>query len=152
IKDGWNSISLPRPTRRSRRSSSRPPLRMYHWREVTTSRGLSPFSKKLTGCMIFFGSPSSRSAAASNSTTPSLALKTVLPAIAANDCTRGQLQLTPPGDVGEVTEGADHGDAGALVRLGQRVGLDLHLDAEDGGGDLGAEERLVALVVGVRHQ
>ena len=56
---------------------------MYHWREVTTSRGLSPFSKKFTGCMIFFGSPSSRSAAASSSTTASLALKTVLPAIAA---------------------------------------------------------------------
>ena len=175
MKAGWNSISWPRPISRSRRSSSRPPLRMYHWREVTTSRGLSPFSKKLTGCMIFFGSPSSRSAAARSSTTASLALKTRLAgdgreggaafvggdplrgladdaAVAAHDRAGGQLEFAPPGDVGEVAEGADHGDAGALVRLGERVGLDLHLDAEQGRGDLLAEQRLVALVVGVRHE
>lgn len=56
---------------------------MYHWREETISRGLSPFSKKFTGWLIFFGSPSSRLAAMSSSTTPSLAENTVLPAIAA---------------------------------------------------------------------
>ncbi len=32
------------------------------------------------------------------------------------------------------------------------MGLDLHLDAEQGRGDLLAEQRLVALVVGVRHE
>ncbi len=175
MKAGWKSISWPRAMSRSRRSASRPPLRMYHWREVTTSRGLSPFSKKLTGCMIFFGSPSRSSAAARSSTTASLALKTVLPAmaskcgaafgggdplrgladdaaVAAHDRAGGQLQLAPPGDVGEVTEGADHGDAGALVRLRERVGLDLHLDAEQGRGDLLAEQRLVPFVVGIRHE
>ncbi len=73
-------------------------------------------------------------------------------AVAAHDRAGGQLQLTPPGHVGQVAEGADHGDAGALVRLGERVGLDLHLDAEQRRGDLLAEQRLVALVVGVRHQ
>ena len=73
-------------------------------------------------------------------------------AVAAHDRAGGQLQFAPPGDVGEVAEGADHGDAGALVRLGQRVGLDLYLDAEQGRGDLLAEQRLVALVVGVRHE
>lgn len=45
--------------------------------------GLSPFSKKFTGWVIFLGSPSSRSAALSSSTTASLAEKAVLPAMAA---------------------------------------------------------------------
>ena len=148
---------------------------MYHWREVTTSRGLSPFSKKFTGCMIFFGSPSSRSGGGQQLHHGFLGAEDGLAgdrgevraaflggdpvrgladdaAVAAHDGAGGQLQFAPPGDVGEVAEGADHGDAGALVRLGERVGLDLHLDAEQRGGDLLAEQRLVPLVVGVRHQ
>ena len=60
-----------------------------------------------------------------------------------------ELQLPPPDDVGEVAERADHGDAGALLGVGQLVGLDRDLDAEDRRGDGGAEQRLVALVVGV---
>ena len=32
-----------------------PPLAMYHWRVVTISSGLSPFSKNLTGCVMGFG-------------------------------------------------------------------------------------------------
>ncbi len=55
-------------------------------------------------------------------------------------------------DVGQVAEGAAHGDAGALVDLGGRVGDHRDLDAEDRRGDGGAEQRLVALVVGVRDQ
>ncbi|MCB5293707.1 hypothetical protein BJQ90_03165 [Arthrobacter sp. SO3] len=73
-------------------------------------------------------------------------------AVAAHDRAGGQLEFAPPGDVGEVAEGADHGDAGALVRLGKRVGTDLHLDAEERGGDLLAEQRLVPCVVGIRHE
>ena len=61
----------------------------------------------------------------------------------------GEVELAPPRDVGGVAEGADHGDAGALVGLGQLVGEDRDLDAEDRRGDGGAEQRLVALVVGV---
>ena len=64
----------------------------------------------------------------------------------------GRSQLAPPGDVGEVAEGAAHRDAGALVRLGQRVRQHRDLDAEDRRGDRRAEQRLVALVVGVRDQ
>ena len=64
----------------------------------------------------------------------------------------GQLQLAPPGDVGEVAEGADHRDARALVRLGQAVGHDRHLDAEQRRPHGRAEQRLVALVVGVGDQ
>ena len=60
-----------------------------------------------------------------------------------------QLQLAPPDDVGEVAEGADHGDARALLGVGQRVGADLDLDAEQRRAHRRAEQRLVALVVGV---
>ncbi len=73
-------------------------------------------------------------------------------AVAADDGAGGQLQLAPPDHVGGVAEGADHRDAGALVRLGQRVRLHGHLDAEQGRGDGGAEQVLVALVVGVGDQ
>ena len=69
--------------------------------------------------------------------------------VAADDGADGKLQLAPPGDVGEVTEGAAHGDARTLVHLGGRVRHDGHLDAEDRRGHGGAEQRLVALVVGV---
>ena len=42
-------------------------------------------------------------------------------AIPANDCAVWQVELAPPDDVGYVTEGANHGDARALVDLGQAV-------------------------------
>ena len=64
----------------------------------------------------------------------------------------GSSQLAPPLHVGEVAEGAAHRDAGALVGLGGRVGDDRDLDAEDRRGDGRAEQRLVALVVGVGDQ
>ena len=70
-------------------------------------------------------------------------------AVGGDDRPGGQLQLTPPDHVGEVAEGADHGDAGALLRIGQRVRVHLDLDAEERGAHGGAEQRLVALVVGV---
>ena len=70
-------------------------------------------------------------------------------AVAADDAARRQVELAPPRDVGGVAERADHGDAGALVRLGQRVGDDRHLDAEQRRAHRRAEQRLVALVVGV---
>ena len=76
----------------------------------------------------------------------------VQPAVATDHGAHRQLELAPPGDVGQVAEGAAHRDAGALVRLGGPVCDDRHLDAEDGGGDRRAEQRLVALVVGVRDQ
>jgi hypothetical protein len=62
--------------------------------------------------------------------------------VAGDDRAGRQLQLAPPDDVGEVTEGAAHGDAGALVRLGGRVRQHRHLDAEQRRGDGRAEERL----------
>ena len=61
----------------------------------------------------------------------------------------GQVELTPPHHVGEVAERAAHCDACALVGLGRRVCHHGDLDAEDGRGDGGAEQRLVPLVVRV---
>ena len=51
------------------------------------------------------------------------------PAVTANDGSCGQLQFAPPNDVGEVTEGTDHCDAGAFVGLGKLVGNDGNFDA-----------------------
>ena len=62
-----------------------------------------------------------------------------------------QVQLPPPGHVGGVAEGADHGRAGALLGVGQGVGHHGHGGLEQRGGDGLAEEGLVALVVGVGH-
>ena len=73
-------------------------------------------------------------------------------AVLAQDGAQRQLQVAPPVDVRGVTEGAAHGDPGALVLLRGRMRQDRHLDAEDGGGDLGTEQGLVALVVGVGHE
>ena len=73
-------------------------------------------------------------------------------AVAADEGADGQVELAPPGDVGEVAERAGHRDAGALVDLGQGVGQHRDLDAEDRALHGGAEQRLVALVVGVGHQ
>ena len=70
-------------------------------------------------------------------------------AVARDDRTDGQLQFAPPHDVGEVTEGAAHRDARALVRLRRLVGEHRDLDTEQRGGDGGAEEVLVPLVVRV---
>ncbi|HVM14541.1 MAG TPA: hypothetical protein VM287_09440 [Egibacteraceae bacterium] len=70
-------------------------------------------------------------------------------AVAPDDRADRELQLTPPLDVGDVTERADHGDPGALLRLGQPVGQDRHPDAEQGRDRLRAEQRLVPLVVGM---
>ena len=74
------------------------------------------------------------------------------PPVATDHGAHRQVELAPPHHVGEVTERAAHRDAGALVGLGGRVGEDRDLDAEDRAGHGGAEERLVALVVGVRDQ
>ena len=54
--------------------------------------------------------------------------------------------------VGQVAEGAAHRDAGALVRLRGVMGEHRELDAEDRRRHGAAEQRLVALVVGVGDQ
>ncbi len=64
----------------------------------------------------------------------------------------GQVQFAPPDDVGHVAERADHRDARALVGLRQRVRNDGDLDVEQGGAHRRAEQRPIALVIGVRHQ
>ena len=73
-------------------------------------------------------------------------------AVAAHHRARRQLQLAPPLHVGEVAERAAHRDAGALVGLGQGVRQDGDLDVEQRRADRGAEQVLVALVVGVRDE
>jgi len=68
------------------------------------------------------------------------------------DGARGQLQFAPPDHVGDVAEGANHGDARALVRGGKTVSNDGHFHAEQGRAHVLAEEWLVALIVGVRDE
>ena len=168
---GTHWISRPRATRASRRSASRPPLRMYHCRVVTISSGRSPFSKNFTGWVIGFGSPSQVTGLAQQlhdallGAEHGLAGQLVVgprghagrrvgedPAVPADDRPGRQLQLAPPGDVVEVAEGADHRDARALVRLGEAVRHDRHLDVEQRRPHGLAEQRLVPLVVGVGDQ
>ena len=68
---------------------------------------------------------------------------------AGDDRAHRQLQLTPPDDVGEVAEGAAHRNAGALVGLGGGVGEHWQFDVKQRRPHGCAEQRLVALVVGV---
>ena len=70
-------------------------------------------------------------------------------AIALDDRADRQVEFAPPGDVGGVAEGADHGDAGAFVGLGKFVCDDGDFNAEQRGGHGAAEVGLVALVVGM---
>ena len=74
------------------------------------------------------------------------------PSVTTDDGAGGQLQFPPPSNVGEVTEGTAHGDAGALVHLSSRVSQHRHLDPVQRSGDGGAEEVLIALVVGVSDE
>ncbi len=74
------------------------------------------------------------------------------PPVAADDRPHRQLQLPPPEHVGDVAEGADHGDAGALLRVGQLVRMDRQANAEERRDRLAAEERPVALVARVGDQ
>ena len=146
---------------------------MYHWRVETISSGRSPFSKNLTACVNGLGSPIELAGlAAAARRCAFLALKTVLPAssayaalrgirhdhiggvgehaaVLAEDRAVGQVELAPPDDVGHVAERADHRDARALVLLRERVGEHGHLDVEQRRAHRRAEQRLVALVVGV---
>ena len=72
--------------------------------------------------------------------------------VLADDRPVGEVEFAPPDDVGHVTERADHGDARPLVLLRERVGEHRHLDVEQGRAHGRAEERLVALIVGVGHE
>ena len=69
--------------------------------------------------------------------------------VASDDRARRKVQFAPPRDVGRVAERTDHGDTGALVGLGERVGDDWNFDVEEWCANRRAEEWLVALVVGV---
>ncbi len=54
-----------------------------------------------------------------------------------------QMQLAPPGQVGEVAERAHHDQARALLGVRERVGVHGHLDAEEGRAHGPADERCV---------
>ena len=57
---------------------------MYHWREVTISRGLSPFSKKFVMRWVARGAPSISPDACAASTTALRAENAVAPVMASN--------------------------------------------------------------------
>ncbi len=71
--------------------------------------------------------------------------------IITEDCAHGQPQLTPPGDIGEIAERADHHQAGALFRLDERVCEHRDAHAEQRCQQLAAGEVAPASVVGVRE-
>ena len=66
--------------------------------------------------------------------------------------TQRKVQVSPPIDIGRVTESTAHGDTGALVHLRLGVGKNGDLNTENRGGNRSSEQRLVALVVGVSDQ
>ncbi len=173
---GASAAPSPRASSSALSSSERPPLRMYHWRDVTISRGLSPFSKNFTACgdragladelaglgehldHLVCGAAGGLAGDARRSARGPVSVVSHSGASATKRPSRAdarpgrQVELAPPGHVGEVAEGADHRDAGALVGLGERVGEHRHLDPEHRGGHRRAEQRLVPLVVGVRDE
>ena len=74
-------------------------------------------------------------------------------AVRQDDRAHRQRQLAPPDHVGEVAEGADHRDAAALLGIGQRMRPSPAPARRTAAcSTVGAEERLVALVVGMRHE
>ena len=73
-------------------------------------------------------------------------------AVPADDGPGGQSELAPPRDVGQVAEGAHHGGASALLRVGEGVGDHRHFDAEQGRAHRGADQRPVPLVVRMGDQ
>ncbi len=73
-------------------------------------------------------------------------------AIGLHHRTHRQMQLAPPGDVGDVAERANHRDAAALGRIGQRVRLHRHPDAKERRRHLVAKQRPIPLIVGMRDE
>ena len=73
-------------------------------------------------------------------------------AVGLDDGANGERQLAPPRHVGQVAERADHRDAAAFFRVGQVVRTHRNAHVEQRRRHLGAEERLVSLVVRVRDQ
>ncbi len=85
---------------------------------------------------------------------PALAPPLDLPhaAVGGEDHPDRQRQLSPPDDVGDVAEGADHHQAGPLVLLDQGVGEDRDRGAEQGRPRGAADELAVAVVVRVGEE
>ena len=74
------------------------------------------------------------------------------PAVFAQDGAGGQVEFSPPYDVGDIAEGGHHGNTGSFVLLGQVVGLDRNLDAKEGAPDRLTKEVLVTRVIRVGHK
>jgi hypothetical protein len=147
---------------------------MYHWRDVTISSGLSPFSKKFAIRSVLVGSPSRSPDARSPATTASRAENVVLPAMllvrgaaVAVDPLGTSRRMRPSRPMTERVGSCSSRHhctsvrspkvqhiamPAALVRLGGRVREHGDLDAEQRAGHRGAEQVLVALVVRVGDQ
>ena len=72
--------------------------------------------------------------------------------IATNDSASGQLQFTPPNNVGDVAKGTDHGNACAFFYLCKWVSKYGHFNVEEWCANGGSKQRLVTLVVGVGYK
>ena len=73
-------------------------------------------------------------------------------AVRLNHRANGQLQLAPPRDVGGVAERADHGDAAALLGISEGMRQHRHAHAEERRHHVLSEQRLIAHIVGMRHE
>ena len=83
---------------------------------------------------------------------PPLGRRRQHPPVATEHVAHRQLQLAPPHDVGGVAEGADHRDAGALVRIRERMGDHRDRHAEQRSAHRVPEAVGVSGVVGVGDQ
>ena len=72
--------------------------------------------------------------------------------IASDDGAHREVEFAPPQHVGHIAEGADHGDPGALVGVGEAMRHHGDVDAEQRCAHGGAEQRLIARVIGVGHE
>ena len=172
---GCHAISAPRATRAARRSSSRPPLRMYHCRVVDDLERLVALLVELdrmgdrtrlalddAGVAQGGHDPLARGerrgtdgrgvqVAPAVARDPPGGLRQD-PAVPADDGAGRQRELAPPGHVRECPRTCRSSRSPTPCRVRQVVGDDRHLDVEDRGTHGRAEKWLVPLVVRVRNE
>ena len=73
-------------------------------------------------------------------------------AVPPDDPPRGEAELAPPDDVGGVSEGAHHGDPGALLGVGEAMGDHRHLHSEERAPRRGADQLPGARIVRAHHE
>ena len=65
-------------------------------------------------------------------------------AVAPHELSQSQTLVAPPGDIGGITEGADHQDARAFLGIRDLTGKDRHRHPEERGDGFATEESAAA--------